>query len=90
MKNKKKTNNILNENISVSEDSVLILRTLLFKLKRLKKLKKETEKQKNQELVISNFKPPIFWKDKDIIRQQLKVLSLCDIKTFIKKVNIIF
>ena len=87
MKNKKKTMHILNENISTSEDNILILRSLLFKLKRLKKLKEEIENQKNQEQVISSFKPPIFWKDKDIIRQQLKVLSLNDIKLFIKRVN---
>ena len=87
MKNKKKVNNILNENISTSEDNILILRSLLFKLKRLKKLKKEIEKHKDQELVISSVKPAIFWKDKDIIKQQLKVLSLNDIKLFIKKVN---
>ena len=87
VKNKKKINNILNENISTSEDNILILRSLLFKLKRLKKLKKEIEKHKDQELVVSSFKPAIFWKDKDIIKHQLKVLSLNDIKLFIKKVN---
>ena len=87
VKNKKKTVNILNENVSAPEDNILILRTFLFKLKRLKKLKEEIEKQKNQEQVISSFRPAIFWKDKDIIRQQLKILSLNDIKIFLKKVN---
>ncbi len=56
MRNKKKTNKILNENISVTEDSILILRSLLFKLKRLKKIKEEIQTQKNQELVISTFR----------------------------------
>jgi DNA polymerase-3 subunit delta len=87
VKNKKKTVNILNENVSAPEDNILILRTFLFKLKRLKKLKEEIEKQKSQEQVISSFRPTIFWKDKDIIRQQLKILSLNDIKIFLKKVN---
>ena len=87
MKNKKKTINILNENISAPEDNILILRSLLFKLKRLKKLKEEIEKQKNQEQAISSFRPAIFWKDKDIIRQQLKILTIEDIKVFLKKVN---
>ena len=83
----KKTISILNENIPSPEDNILILRSFLFKLKRLKKLKKEIEKQKNQELVISSFRPAIFWKDKDNIKQQLKILSLKDIKTFIHKIN---
>tara|TARA_B100001057_G_scaffold344820_1_gene345876 strand:+ start:11029 stop:12024 length:996 start_codon:yes stop_codon:yes gene_type:complete len=87
LKNKKKITNILNENISSHEDNILILRSLLFKLKRLKKLKKEIEKQKNQELVISSFRPAIFWKDKDNIKQQIKILSLEDIKAFIVKIN---
>lgn len=87
MRNKKKTINILNENISTPEDNILILRSLLFKLKRLKKLKEEIKKQKNQEQVISSFRPTIFWKDKDIIKQQLKVLTIEDIKVFLKKIN---
>lgn len=87
LKNKKKTINILNENISSSEDNILILKSLLYKLKRLKKIKKEIEKKKNLEQVISSYKPPIFWKDKDIIKQQLKILTLGDIKIFIKKIN---
>ena len=87
LKNKKKIVNILNENIPSPEDNILILRSFLFKLKRLKKLKKEIEKQKNQEIVISSFKPKIFWRDKDNIKQQLKTLSIEDIRKFIKKVN---
>ncbi len=87
IKNKNKTINILNENISSTEDNFIILRSLLFKLKRLKKLKIEIEKQKSQELVISSFKPKIFWKDIDIIKKQLNKLSLDDIKKLIKKVN---
>ena len=59
----------------------------MFKLKRLKKLKEEIKKQKNQEQVISSFRPTIFWKDKDIIKQQLKVLTIEDIKVFLKKIN---
>lgn len=87
LKNKNKTINILNENISSTEDNFIILRSLLFKLKRLKKLKIEIEKQKSQELVISSFKPKIFWKDIDIIKKQLNGLSLDDINKLIKKVN---
>tara|TARA_Y100000768_G_C23902121_1_gene645666 strand:+ start:205 stop:1191 length:987 start_codon:yes stop_codon:yes gene_type:complete len=87
MKNKKKIYNILNENISATEDNIIIIRSFLFKLKRLKKLKEEIEKQKNQDFAISSYKPTIFWKDKDIIKQQLKVLTLKDIKSSIKKVN---
>ena len=87
VQNKKKVINILNENISTIEDNILIIRTFLNKLKRLKKLKIEILKKKNTEQVISSFKPPIFWKDKDIIKHQLKILSLDKIQIFIKKIN---
>jgi DNA polymerase III subunit delta len=86
-KNKKKTINILNENNPSIEDNILILKTFLYKLKRLKKLKKNMEIQKNAEAVISSFKPPIFWKDKDLVKQQLKIWSLPQLKIYIKKIS---
>jgi DNA polymerase III subunit delta len=86
-KNKKKTLNIINENIQTAEDNIIILKTFLYKLKRLKKLKKELQTNNNSEIVISSYKPPIFWKDKDIIKQQLKIWSIEQIKSFIKKLN---
>ncbi len=85
-KNKDKTINILNENNSSIEDNILIIKSFLYKLKRLKKLKEEIEIKKNHDQVISSFRPPIFWKDKDIIKKQLKNLSTNDIKMLIKKV----
>jgi DNA polymerase-3 subunit delta len=87
IKNKKKTLNILNENNVTPENNILILRTFLYKLKRLKKLKIELEIKKDLETVITSFKPPIFWKDKDLIKQQLKIWSLPQIKSSLKKVN---
>ncbi len=86
-KNKKKTLNILNENNPSSEDNILILKNFLYKLKRLKKLKLELENKKNTDAVISSYKPPIFWKDKDMIKQQLKIWSLPQIKSLINKTN---
>jgi len=67
----KKTVNILNENNFSQEDSILIIRTLLSKSKRLHGLLLEVNNNKNLEQVISSFKPPIFWKDKEIVKQQV-------------------
>ena len=86
-RNRNKTINILNENISTADDNILILKSFLYKLKRLKQLKEEMENKKNHDQVLSSYKPPIFWKDKDIIKKQLNILSLNDIKIFKKKVN---
>ncbi|MDC3116963.1 DNA polymerase III subunit delta [Candidatus Pelagibacter sp.] len=86
-KNKKRTLNILNENIPSSEDSILILRTFLNKLKRLRKLRLNLKDNNNIDQVINSFKPPIFWKDKNIIKQQIKIWGLNDIENFIVDLN---
>ena len=86
-KNKKKTLHILNENNSVLEDSIIILKTFLYKLKRLKKLKDELQIQDNIDNAVSSFKPPIFWKEKDLVKQQLKVWTLTQIKSLIIQVS---
>ena len=85
--NKKKTVQILNENNPSSEDNILIVKNFLYKLKRLKKLKESLEFNKNTEIILSSYKPPIFWKDKEIIKQQLKVWTIKKIKDQIKEIN---
>ena len=86
-KKKKKTIDILNDNNTSNEDNILIIKTFLYKLKRLKKLKKELEIKKNPDVVIASFKPPIFWKDKDVVKQQLSAWSVNQIQSLIKKIN---
>ena len=86
-KNKKKTINILNENNYSLDDCILIIRTFLTKSKRLLILSKEIDNNKNIDEIISSFKPPIFWKDKDIIKQQIQNWSHSNIKNLIYKIN---
>ena len=70
-KNIKNTAKILNENNYTNDDCILILRTMLNKTKRLIKLRDDYEVTKNLDSTVSNFRPPIFWKDKDVIKKQL-------------------
>ena len=85
-KNIKKTAKILNENNYSNEDCILIVRTLLTKAKRLLKLQEEIKKNKNIEQVITNFKPPIFWKDKEIVKQQINHWPLDKINNMIENI----
>ena len=85
--NKKKTLMILNENNPSLEDNIIILKTFLYKLKRLKKLKAELNSKKDLDYVLSSYKPPIFWKDKNLIKHQLQIWSLEQIKSLIRKIN---
>ena len=86
-KNSKKVSNILNENNYTSDDCILILRTILNKSKRLLKIKSEMDKTKNIDEVLSTFKPPIFWKEKEIVKKQAQSWSTKEIKKIIYKIN---
>ena len=86
-KNSKKTINILNENNYSTEDCILIIKTFLIKAKRLNKLKSQTKENENIDQLITSFKPPIFWKDKEIIKEQVKNWTLKKVENLIYKIN---
>ena len=86
-KNKNKTLKIINENILTNEDCIIIVRTLISKLKRNFELSKEYISNKDINYVISNAKPPIFWKDKEITKQQIIKWTPADIKKIIYYVS---
>ena len=69
------------------DDCILIVRTLLTKSKRLLEIKKVNSTNKNLEQIISNYKPPIFWKDKEIVKQQLNNWTLEKIKFLLIEIN---
>ena len=86
-KNKNKTIRILNENNYSLEDCIIIIRSFLIKSKRLFKLCKEMKDKRNIDLVISNFKPPIFWKDKEVVKQQVQNWSYENVEKLIYEIN---
>ena len=86
-KNKNKTVHILNENNYSMEDCILIIRTFLLKTKRLVRLCKELEQTKNIDITMSNFKPPIFWKEKEIVKQQMQNWTYKDAENLIFQTN---
>ena len=70
-KNKGKIISILNENNYSTDDCIIILRTFLSKTKRILKLAVELEQNKDINKTINSARPPIFWKDKEIVKIQL-------------------
>jgi len=86
-KNKKKILNIFNEINFTIEDIIQVIRIISYKLKRLKKIAIELNLKKNYDQIISSFRPPIFWKDKENIKNHLKILSLKEINTYIKQLQ---
>jgi len=86
-KNTRKTFTILNENNYSDEDNIIIIRTLLAKLKRLVKIYELVEDKNNIEEAISACKPPIFWKDKPLVTQQIRSWNKDHLKDLIYKTN---
>ena len=86
-KNIKKINKIFNENAFSVDDCIIIVRNLLSKTKRLLEIKKINNSNKNIEQVISDYKPPIFWKDKEIVKNQASKWNLKDTEKLIYKIH---
>ena len=82
-KNTNKVNRILNENKFSGDECILILRTLLFKTKRLLELSKKNLDSKNIDQTISSFKPPIFWKEKQIVKNQIMSWKVNEVENLI-------
>ena len=86
-KNSKKTSEIINESNYKPEDSILILRTFLQKAKRLLNLYESQSVNLDYDNLINNYKPPIFWKDKPLVKKQLEKWSKSKIKDLIVDIN---
>ena len=86
-KNKKQTLYILNENNFSPEDAILILRIFINKLKRLLNLQSQIKTKDNIEQVIASYKPPIFWKEKELIKRQIMISNFNKILKLLKTVN---
>ena len=86
-KNQKKTIQILNENNYTKDDCIQIIRMFLNKSKRLFGLSENFSDNNDINLTLTKAKPPIFWKDKEITKQQILKRNPDNIKRLIFKLN---
>ena len=86
-KNSQKASEIINESNYKVEDGILILRTFLQRAKRLLNLYEEQNENLSVDSLIDNYKPPIFWKDKPIVKKQLENWSKSKIENLIININ---
>ena len=86
-KNKSKIINILNENNYNSEDCIIILRTFLSKAKKILKLAIQFKDNQDLNKTINSAKPPVFWKDKEIVKIQLTKWKPNKIENLINHIN---
>ena len=84
-KNTKKIQEILDESNYSQEDTFLILRVFLQKAKKILNLTQGINNERDIEKVIAEHKPPIFWKDKPVIKKQLQMWSFESLNELIYK-----
>ena len=86
--NKNKINKILNENNFAIEDCIIILRTFLSKLKRLLKIHERIISENlDIDTAVDTHKPPIFWKEKEIVKNQVKSIQYNEMLNLISRTN---
>ena len=87
IKNEKKVSKIINENNFSNEDAIIVIRTFLVKTKRLLHLSKNIKSNPDLESVISSYRPAIFWKEKEVVKQQLKIWSEISLNKLLYEIN---
>ena len=70
-----------------SSNQILLLRILSNKVQRLLNIKNQAKNSYNLENLINFSKPAIFWKEKPLIKKQLSIWSLAELKKIISGVN---
>ena len=78
---------ILSELYASAINQILLLRILSNKIQRLLKMKEEQNKSNNLDSIINSSRPPIFWKEKPLVKKQLSIWSLGELKKIIVEIN---
>ena len=78
---------VLAEMYTNTVNQILLLRILSNKIQRLLKIKEQENNSGNLDNLINSLKPSIFWKDKPLIKKQLTIWSLVDLKKIVLQVN---
>ena len=85
--NKKKLLRTLEENNFSNEDFFILLKILNKKIHRLIKIKNLIKIEKNLEKSLNQLKPPIFWKEKEIVKKQLTLWNIKGLEKVLYKLN---
>ena len=78
---------IISELYTTTINQIFMLRILSNKIHRLLKIKEESNEKIDIDSLLSSCKPPIFWKEKPLVKKQLSVWSLEDLKKTIVDIN---
>ena len=68
-------------------NQIFLLRILSNKIQRLLKIKEQENKSNNLDSLINATKPAFFWKEKPMVKKQLSLWSLNDLKKIVSDIN---
>ncbi len=85
--NIKEYKKIISELYLNTVNQVLLFRIMSNKIQRLLKMKEENSESNNIDSIINSTKPAIFWKEKPLVKKQLTIWSLADLKNIIININ---
>jgi len=78
---------ILSEIYMNTINQIFFLRILSNKIQKLIRMKEIEKNYNNLDALINASKPPIFWKEKPLIKKQLSIWNFSDLKNIINEVN---
>ena len=84
---KKKLHKILRENNFSFEDFLILLKIFSKKIHRLLKIKILNHLEKNLDQIFNQIRPPIFWKEKEDVKKQIRLWNEKKLNLIIKKIN---
>ena len=86
-KNHNRVCKIINSNLFNKNDAIILIRSLLSRVKRLIELKKLQVQIGSVKDTVNNFRPPIFWKDKQLVEKQVEIWSSKNIYELLNEVE---
>ena len=78
---------IISELYTNTVNEILLLRILSSKVHRLLKIKEQENKSNNLDNLNNTSKPAIFWKEKLLVKKQLSIWNIFDLKKIIDDIN---
>ena len=83
--NKITTNKLLADTVFESENNIYYLSSINQRINKLYEIEKMKQNNSNVETLVSNLKPPVFWKDKPILIEQINKWNKDKIQIALKK-----
>ena len=78
---------IISEMYENTINQILLLRVLSNRIQRLLKIKEQENKLNDIDNLINNCRPAIFWKEKPLVRKQLSIWGINDLRKTVVEIN---